>query len=42
MRYIGFDIGDGESAVAAFEQGSGIEPAVIVEGCLNCSEGVVQ
>lgn len=26
MRYIGFDIGDGESAVAAFEQGSGIEP----------------
>ena len=28
MRYIGFDIGDGESAVAVFEQGSGIEPAI--------------
>ncbi len=29
MRYIGFDIGDGESAVAAFEQGSGIEPIIL-------------
>ena len=29
MRYIGFDMGDGESAVAAFEQGSGIEPIVL-------------
>ena len=29
MRYIGFDMGDGESAVAAFEQGSGIEPVVL-------------
>ena len=26
MRYIGFDIGDGESAVAVFQQGSAIEP----------------
>ncbi len=34
MRYIGFDIGDGESAVAAFEQGSGIEPIILpVAGC---------
>ncbi|MBP3648299.1 MAG: Hsp70 family protein [Clostridia bacterium] len=34
MRYIGFDIGDGESAVAAFEQGSGIEPIIMpVAGC---------
>ena len=34
MRYIGFDIGDGESAVAAFEQGSGIEPIILpVTGC---------
>ena len=34
MRYIGFDIGDGESAVAAFEQGSGIEPIILpVSGC---------
>lgn len=29
MRYIGFDLGDGESAVAAFEQGSGIEPVIL-------------
>lgn len=29
MRYIGFDMGDGESAVAAFEQGSGIEPVIL-------------
>ncbi len=29
MRYIGFDMGDGESAVAAFEQGSGIEPIIL-------------
>ena len=29
MRYIGFDMGDGESAVAAFEHGSGIEPVVL-------------
>ena len=29
MRYIGFDIGDGESAVASFEQGSGIEPVIL-------------
>lgn len=28
MKYIGFDIGDGESAVAAFERGSGIEPLI--------------
>lgn len=28
MRYIGFDMGDGESAVAAFEHGSGIEPVI--------------
>jgi hypothetical protein len=28
MRYIGFDMGDGESAVAIFEQGSGIEPVI--------------
>ena len=28
MRYIGFDMGDGESAVAILEQGSGIEPIV--------------
>lgn len=28
MRYIGFDMGDGESAVAVFEQGSGIEPII--------------
>lgn len=34
MRYIGFDIGDGESAVASFEQGSGIEPIILpVTGC---------
>lgn len=29
MRYIGFDLGDGESAVAVFEQGSSIEPVVM-------------
>lgn len=29
MRYIGFDMGDGESAVAAFEPGSGIEPLIL-------------
>lgn len=29
MRYIGFDLGDGESAVAAFEHGSGIEPVIL-------------
>ncbi len=29
MRYIGFDMGDGESAVAAFEQFSGIEPVIL-------------
>ena len=29
MRYIGFDMGDGESAVAAFEQGSSIEPIIL-------------
>lgn len=29
MRYIGFDLGDGESAVAAFERGSGIEPIIL-------------
>lgn len=29
MKYIGFDIGDGESAVAVFEQGSGIEPVIL-------------
>ncbi len=28
MRYIGFDLGDGESAVALLEQGSSIEPIV--------------
>ncbi len=28
MRYIGFDMGDGESAVAIFQQGSGIEPVI--------------
>lgn len=28
MRYVGFDMGDGESAVAAFEKGSTIEPVV--------------
>ncbi len=28
MRYIGFDMGDGESAVAVFQQGSGIEPII--------------
>lgn len=28
MRYIGFDMGDGESAVAVFEQGSLIEPII--------------
>lgn len=28
MRYIGFDMGDGESAVAVFGQGSGIEPMI--------------
>lgn len=28
MRYIGFDMGDGESAVAILEHGSGIEPIV--------------
>lgn len=28
MRYIGFDMGDGESAVAAFEKGSTIEPVI--------------
>lgn len=34
MRYIGLDIGDGESAVSAFEQGSGIEPIILpVAGC---------
>ena len=32
MRYIGFDVGDGESAIAAFEQGSGIEPAILPVG----------
>lgn len=32
MRYIGFDMGDGESAVAAFEQGSGIEPVILPLG----------
>lgn len=29
MRYIGFDLGDGESAVAVFEHGSGIEPLIL-------------
>ena len=29
MRYIGFDMGDGESAVAAFEPGSVIEPQIL-------------
>jgi len=29
MRYTGFDMGDGESAVAAFEHGSGIEPVIL-------------
>lgn len=29
MRYIGFDIGDGESAVAAFEKNSHIEPLIL-------------
>ncbi|HNW87300.1 MAG TPA: Hsp70 family protein [Candidatus Limiplasma sp.] len=28
MRYIGFDMGDGESAVAIYQHGSGIEPIV--------------
>lgn len=28
MKYIGLDIGDGESAVAAFEHGSSIEPVI--------------
>lgn len=28
MKYIGFDMGDGESAVAAFEHGSSIEPVI--------------
>ena len=28
MRYIGFDMGDGESAVAVYEHGSGIEPVI--------------
>ena len=29
MRYIGFDIGDGESAVASFEKSSRIEPLIL-------------
>ncbi len=29
MRYIGFDIGDGESAIALYEHGSGIEPIIL-------------
>lgn len=29
MRFIGFDMGDGESAVSVFEQGSGIEPIIL-------------
>lgn len=29
MRYIGFDMGDGESAVAAFEHNSVIEPVIL-------------
>ena len=29
MRYIGFDMGDGESAIAAFEQGSGLLPVIL-------------
>lgn len=29
MRYVGFDMGDGESAVAAYEHGSGIEPVIL-------------
>lgn len=28
MRYIGFDLGDGESAVAVYQNGSGIEPVI--------------
>lgn len=28
MKYIGFDMGDGESAVAVFQHGSGIEPII--------------
>ena len=28
MKYIGFDMGDGESAVAVFQEGSGIEPII--------------
>lgn len=32
MRYIGFDVGDGESTIAAFEQGSGIEPVILPVG----------
>lgn len=28
MRYIGFDMGDGESAVAVYQHGSGIEPII--------------
>lgn len=41
MRYIGFDIGDGESAVAAFEKGSGIEPIILpVAGCQSILSAV--
>ena len=32
MRYIGFDIGDGESAIAVFQQGSVIEPVMQAVG----------
>ena len=41
MRYIGFDVGDGESAIAAFEQGSGIEPVILpVGGSRSCVSAV--
>lgn len=32
MRYIGFDLGDGESAVAVYENGSSIEPVILALG----------
>lgn len=41
MRYIGFDLGDGESAVAVLEQGSGIEPVIRpVQGCKSILSAV--
>ena len=41
MSYIGFDMGDGESAVAVYEHGSGIEPVIApILGCRSILSAV--